>query len=383
MTDIGSRNVFDSDHDTFRASVRRFFEERVVPFHKEWEKQGFCPRSLWKEAGENGFLGVAMPEEYGGAGTDILYSSVIWEEQSYAGASGPGFHLHSEIVMPYLLNYGSEEQKKNYLPKLASGDCIGAIAMTEPSAGSDLQGIKTNAVRKDGQWVINGSKTYITNGGNSDLAIVVAKTGDKGTKVAHGISLFLVDTNLPGFTKGNLLQKLGMKAQDTCELFFDNVTVPDSALLGEENKGFYYLMNELPQERLLIAGMAISACEAMYEWTREFVKDRKAFGRTIADLQTVKHRMADMKMQIAAGRSFYDDCLLRHNEGKLDSATASMAKAWLTDLQCKVADEGVQLHGGAGYMWEYPICRAYADARVQRIYGGSNEIMKELIARTI
>merc|ERR1711976_111360 len=227
--------------------------------------------------------------------------------------------------------------------------------MTEPGAGSDLQGIKTHAVKKDGDWVLNGSKTYITNGGHSDTVIVVAKTGPKDAKAAHGISLFLVDTNLPGFSKGKLLKKMGMRAQDTCELFFDNVKVPQSALLGEENKGFYYLMQELPQERLLIGSMAVAASEAMFEWTRDWVKDRKAFGKTLGHLQTIRHKMAQLKMEIAQGRAFYDACLKKHHEGKLDTATASMCKAILTDLQFKVADECVQLHGGAGYMWEYPI----------------------------
>eukprot|EP01011_Urceolus_sp_BLP5_P007415 TRINITY_DN7696_c0_g1_i1.p1 TRINITY_DN7696_c0_g1~~TRINITY_DN7696_c0_g1_i1.p1 ORF type:complete len:409 (+),score=74.49 TRINITY_DN7696_c0_g1_i1:59-1285(+) len=383
MTDIGTRPLFNEEHDTFRQMVRRFYQDEVRPRHKEFETRGWIDRSLWTQAGAVGMLGVTMPEQYGGAAADILYSSIGWEEQSYANTTGPGFALHSEIVMPYILHYGTEDQKQKYLPKLCSGEMIGAIAMTEPGAGSDLQGVRTNAVKNANGFVLNGSKTYITNGYMSDVVIVVAITDRSAKKIAHGISLFLVDATLPGFTKGTPLKKMGLKAQDTCELFFENVQLSPDALLGEENKGFYYLMQELPQERLLIGGMAIAAAEGMFEWTREWNTNRKLFGTTLSALPTTKHKMADLKTQIAVGRAFYDNCLLLHSQGNLDTATASMCKMWLTDLQCKVADECVQLHGGAGYMWEYDVCKAFVDARVQRIYGGSNEIMKELISRDI
>lgn len=287
----------------------------------------------------------------------------------------------SEIVCPYIVHYGTEEQKKNYLPKLVSGEWISAIAMTEPGAGSDLQGMRTNAIKSGDDYIINGSKTFITNGYLSDLVIVCAKTDP--TKGAKGISLFLVETSTPGFKKGRILQKMSMKAQDTSELFFEDMRVPKSALLGEEGKGFTYLMKELPQERLLIADQAIAACESVFELTRTYVKERKAFGNPIGDLQTIKHKLAEMKTEICVGRAFTDRCIELLKEKKLDNATASMAKYWLTDLQGKVTNNCVQLHGGWGYMWEFSVCRAFADARVQQIYGGTNEIMKELIARTI
>lgn len=326
-------------------------------------------------------LGVTVPEQYGGMGLDVLYSAVNWEEQAYSLNTGPGWALHSEIVCPYIVHYGTEEQKKNYLPKLVSGEWISAIAMTEPGAGSDLQGMRTNAIKSGDDYIINGSKTFITNGYLSDLVIVCAKTDP--TKGAKGISLFLVETSTPGFKKGRILQKMGMKAQDTSELFFEDMRVPKSALLGEEGKGFTYLMKELPQERLLIADQAIAACESVFELTRTYVKERKAFGNPIGDLQTIKHKLAEMKTEICVGRAFTDRCIELLKEKKLDNATASMAKYWLTDLQGKVTNNCVQLHGGWGYMWEFSVCRAFADARVQQIYGGTNEIMKELIARTI
>jgi len=355
-----------------------------MPYHAQWEKDGQISREAWLKAGEYGLLGVLTPEKYGGVEADIMYSAIVWEEQSYTGCTGPGFALHSEIVVPYILNYGTEEQKERFLPKMVSGECIGAIAMTEPGAGSDLQGVRTNAVLSDdgSHYVLNGSKTFITNGAMADCVIVVAKTNTE-CKAAHGTSLLLVETGMEGFERGANLEKMGMKAQDTSELFFDNVKVPVENLLGEENKGFYMLMHELPQERLLIADMAVAASEAAFEWTRAYTKERKAFGATIADFQLTKHKMATMKTEVAVARAFVDQCLEQHARGELDSSTASMAKYWCTDLQMKVADECVQLHGGWGYMWEYPVCRNFADARVQRIYGGSNEIMKELIARDI
>lgn len=381
LLQIGTRRIFDSDSDIFRESVRDFFQQNVVPFHDEWEKQGQISRQCWTQAGAMGLLGCTTPEKYGGAGASILEAAIVWEEQSYSGCTGPGFALHSDICMPYLYKYGTEEQKMKYLPKLVSGEWISAIAMTEPGAGSDLQGIKTSAVDKGDHYILNGSKTYITNGAMADVVIVVSKTD--ASKGAHGITLVIVEEGMKGFERGKRLNKLGMKAQDTSELFFENVEIPKENVLGGEGKGFYLLMEELPQERLLIADMGIAAAEAAFEWTRDYVKERKAFGRTIADLQVTKHRMAELKTKLTVTRTFLDQCIELHKHGKLDTGMASMAKYWATDLQNKVIDDCLQLHGGAGYMWEYPVCRAYADARVQPIYGGSNEIMKELIARTI
>ncbi|XP_073502706.1 long-chain specific acyl-CoA dehydrogenase, mitochondrial [Phyllobates terribilis] len=383
LMDIGTRRIFTADHDIFRESVRRFFQQEVAPYHAEWEKAGQVSRELWEKAGQQGLLGASIPEEHGGIGGDILSSAVVWEEQMYVNCTGPGFSLHSDIVMPYISRYGSKSQIQKYIPQMTAGKCIGAIAMTEPGAGSDLQGVRTNAKKDGSDWILNGSKVFITNGFMSDVVIVVAMTNREARTPAHGISLFLVDKGTKGFIKGKKLEKIGLKAQDTAELFFEDVRLPAEALLGEENKGFYYLMAELPQERLLIADMAVASCEFMFEETRNYVKQRKAFGKTIAHLQTVQHKLAEMKTQICVGRTFLDNCLQLHTDRRLDSGTASMAKYWASDLQNAVATQGVQLHGGWGYMWEYPIAKAYVDSRVQPIYGGTNEIMKELIARDI
>ncbi|VDP84217.1 unnamed protein product [Echinostoma caproni] len=285
--------------------------------------------------------------------------------------------------MPYISRYGTDEQKRKYLPNMTSGRCIGAIAMTEPAAGSDLQGIRTNAKREGTDWVLNGSKVFITNGYMCDMVIVVAITNQQAKSPAHGISLFLVDAGTSGFTKGRKLIKMGLKAQDTAELFFENVRLPAAQLLGEENRGFFLLMNELPQERLLIADISQAGAEFVFETTRSYAKSRKAFQRTLSDLQTVQHRLAEMKTSICVSRAFVDQCLELLNQGRLDSSMASMAKYWASDLFNRVAHDGVQLHGGWGYMWDYAVCKAYVDSRVQSIYGGSNEIMKELIARSI
>ncbi|XP_020864438.1 long-chain specific acyl-CoA dehydrogenase, mitochondrial [Phascolarctos cinereus] len=383
LTDVGIRRIFSSDHDIFRKSVRKFFQEEVVPHHTEWEKAGEVSRELWKEAGKQGLLGVHIAEKHGGIGGDLFSAAIVCEEQAYSNCTGPGFGLHSDIVMPYIANYGSEEQIKRFIPEMTAGKCIGAIAMTEPGAGSDLQGIRTNAKKDGSDWILNGSKVFITNGWLCDLVIVVAVTNHEARSPAHGISLFLVENGMKGFIKGQKLHKMGLKAQDTAELFFEDVRLPASALLGEENKGFYYLMAELPQERLVISEIAISACEFMFEETRNYVKQRKAFGKTIAHIQTVQHKLAELKTCICVTRAFVDNCLQLHEAKRLDSATASMAKYWASELQNSVAYDCVQLHGGWGYMWEYPIAKAYVDARVQPIYGGTNEIMKELIAREI
>ncbi|XP_030066700.1 long-chain specific acyl-CoA dehydrogenase, mitochondrial [Microcaecilia unicolor] len=383
LMDIGTRRIFSTDHDIFRQSVRRFFQEEVVPHHTQWEKDGQVSREVWEKAGQQGLLGVNTCEEHGGIGGDLLSTAVTWEEQMYANCSGPGFSLHSDIVMPYIAHYGSKSQIERYISKMAAGQCIGAIAMTEPGAGSDLQGIRTNAKKDGHDWILNGSKTFITNGWMCDMVIVVAVTNREASSPAHGISLFLVDNGMKGFNKGRKLEKIGLKAQDTAELFFEDVRLPADALLGEVNNGFYYLMAELPQERLIIADMALASSEFMFEETRAYVKQRKAFGKTISHLQTVQHKLAELKTQICVSRAFLDSCLQLHAEKRLDSSTASMAKYWASDLQNSVATQCVQLHGGCGYMWEYPIAKAFVDSRVQPIYGGTNEIMKELIARVI
>ncbi|XP_056451254.1 long-chain specific acyl-CoA dehydrogenase, mitochondrial-like [Gadus chalcogrammus] len=383
LMDVGTRRIFSEDHDLFRESARRFFQEEVVPHHSEWEKAGQVSRELWEKAGEQGLLGVMTPEEQGGIGGDLLSAAVVWEEQMYCNCTGPGFVLHSDIVMPYISNYGNAEQVERFIPPMAAGKCISAIAMTEPGAGSDLQGVRTHAKRDGSDWILNGNKVFISNGRMCDLVVVVTVTDREAKTAAHGISLFLVEDGMKGFQKGRKLDKIGLKAQDTAELFFEDVRLPASALLGELNKGFYYLMNELPQERLLIADMAIASCEFMFEETRNYVMQRKAFGKTIAHLQTVQHKLAEMKTEICVGRAFLDSCLQLHGEKRLDSSTASMAKCWASDLQNKVATQCVQMHGGWGYMMEYPIAKAFVDSRVQPIYGGTNEIMKELIARTI
>jgi alkylation response protein AidB-like acyl-CoA dehydrogenase len=376
-----SRQVFSSDHEEFRNTVKRFLEAEVLPHQTRWEERQYVDREVWEKAGAAGLLCSSMPEEFGGVGVDRGFSMVVMEELARTNASGIGWGLHSEIVAPYILHYGSDDLKKAYLPEMAIGKKIGAIAMTEPAAGSDLQGIKTTAVKDGDSYVLNGSKTFITNGYLSDFVIVVAKTDPQ--KAGKGISLFVVDSNLPGFTKGKPLHKVGQKSQDTCELFFDQVRVPASHLLGEENKGFIYLMQELPWERLQIAIAAIATSEAAIEHTLNYVRDRKVFGKSLSEFQNTRYKLAEMKTEVQIGRVFVDRCIEQILDGSLDASTASMAKYWTTDLQCKVLDECVQLHGGYGYMWEYYVGRAWADARVARIYGGTNEIMKELISRNL
>ena len=375
------RTLFSPEHETFRDSARRFMDEQVKPFDEKWQEQGYVDKAVWREAGRNGFLCMSMPEEYGGAGADRLYSMILIEEQARANNSSLGWGLHSEIVAPYLLNYGNEHLKKHYLPPMASGEMVGAIAMSEPGAGSDLQAVKTTAVRQGDRYVLNGSKTFITNGWNCDLVIVVAKTDP--AKGAKGTSLLVVDTSMKGFSKGKRLKKMGLKGQDTAELFFDNVEVPAQNLLGQENNGFIYLMQELPWERMQIAIGAAAKSEAAIEWTIAYVRDRKAFGRTVASFQNTRFKLAELATQTQAMRVFVDRCMELLLDKQLDTATASMAKYWATDLENRIIDECVQLHGGYGFMWEYPIAQAYVDARVTRIYGGTNEIMKEVIARSL
>ncbi len=375
------RTLFDESHQMFRETTRRFLEKEVAPFHADWEEQGYVDRAVWKKAGQTGLLCTSMPEEFGGADGDKLFQMALIEEVSRANATGLGFGLHSEIVAPYLLNYGSDDQKKRFLPSMAAGEMIGAIAMTEPAAGSDLQGIKTTATLRGDHYVLNGSKTFITNGFHADLVIVVAKTNPSAG--AKGTSLLLVERGMPGFEKGKRLKKVGLHAQDTSELFFNDVKVPVANLLGRENQGFIYLMQELPWERLQIAIQAIANAQAAIEWTLAYVKERKVFGTTVASFQNTRFKLAEMQTEVQIAQVFVDRCMELLLVKKLDTATASMAKYWCSDLQCKVIDECVQLHGGYGYMWEYPIARAFADARVQRIYGGTNEIMKEVITRSM
>ena len=379
------RTLFSTDHDAFRDSFRRFMDKEIAPFHEQWEEQGYVDRAVWNKAGENGFLCMTMPEVYGGSGADKLYSVVQMEELARGGFSGIGYGLHNEIVAPYILHYGTEAQKQKYLPKLASGEMVGAIAMSEPAAGSDLQGVKTTALKQpDGSYLLNGSKTFITNGWHADLVIVVAKTNP--TAGAKGTSLLLVERGMPGFEVGKRLKKLGLKAQDTSELFFSDVRVPADNLLGgeaHENRGFICLMEQLPWERLQIAITAVASAQVAIDWTLTYVKERKVFGQPVASYQNTRYTLAELQTEVQIARVFVDKCCELISQDKLDTATASMAKFWCSDLQCKVMDECVQLFGGYGYMWEYPITRAYADARVQRIYGGTNEIMKEVISRAM
>jgi len=375
------RTLFAPEHETFRDSVRRFLEAEVKPHDERWQEQGYADKAVWKKAGENGFLCMSMPEEFGGSGADKLFSMVLMEEQARINNSSVGWGLHSEIVAPYLFNYGNDALKKKYLPKMAAGDMIGAIAMSEPGAGSDLQSIKTTAIRKGDKYVVNGSKTFITNGWNCDLVIVVAKTDP--AKGAKGTSLIVVDTSMKGFAKGKRLKKMGLKGQDTAELFFDNVEVPAENLLGQENNGFIYLMQELPWERMQIAIGAAAKCEAALGWTIAYVNDRKAFGKPVAGFQNTRFKLAEIATEVQVMRVFVDRCMEVLLEKNRDTATASMANLWATDMEGKVLDECLQLHGGYGFMWEFPISQAYVDARVTRIYGGTNEIMKEVISRSL
>jgi alkylation response protein AidB-like acyl-CoA dehydrogenase len=378
------RTLFNADHEAFRDSFQRFIDKEIAPFHAQWEEQGYVDREVWRKAGANGFLCMTMPEEYGGAGADKLYSVLQMEALSGGNYSGIGFGLHNEIVAPYILRYGTEAQKRKYLPLLASGEMVGAIAMSEPAAGSDLQGVKSTAVLKGDHYLLNGSKTFITNGWHADLVIVVAKTNPEAG--AKGTSLLLVERGMPGFERGKRLKKVGLKAQDTSELFFDSVKVPAENLLGgadQLNRGFICLMEQLPWERMQIAIGAVASMQATIEQTIAYVNERKVFGAAVATYQNTRWKLAELQTEAQVARVFVDKCLELLLQDKLDTATASMAKYWCSDLQNKIIDECVQLFGGYGYMWEYPVARAWADARVQRIYGGTNEIMKEVISRSL
>ncbi len=375
------RRIFTQEHEDFRAMVARFVADEVVPYHDDWEREGMVPRELWKQAGAIGLLCTDVPTEYGGGGVpDFRYNVVITEELAKVGASGVGFPLHNDVVVPYFLKYATEEQRRRWFPPMASGETITAIAMTEPGTGSDLAGIATTAVRQDdGSYLLNGTKTFITNGILADLVIVVART-DPDAKHT-GLSLLVVERSMEGFSRGRKLDKIGMHAQDTAELIFEDVRVPAANLLGQEGQGFVYLMEALPQERLGIAVAAIAGAQAALDLTLAYVKQREAFGRPIGSFQHSRFKLAEMKTRITIGQQFVDRCTELHDDGRLTVDEAAMAKWWVTDLLGEVVDTCVQLHGGYGYMREYPIARAFTDARVQRIYGGTNEIMKEIIGR--
>jgi acyl-CoA dehydrogenase len=375
------RTIFSDEHDLLRETARRFCEREIAPYHDEWERAGQVSREVWRKAGDTGLLCMSLPEEYGGAGADFRSSTVLIEELAKINATGPGFSLQSDIVAPYILHYGSDEQKRTWLPRLASGETISAIAMTEPGTGSDLQSITTRAERRGDGYAITGAKTFVTNGVLADLIVVVAKTDPSAG--ARGTSLFLVERNSPGFTSAPALKKLGLHAQDTAEFTMDDVSVPATAMLGEPGMGFKMLMSELPQERMIIAVSAVASAEWGLNETIAYTRDREAFGKRILDFQNTRFTLATLKAQIAMARTFVDRCIELLCEGRLDAATAAMAKLECSELQFRALDACLQLHGGYGYMREYPIAKAWADARVQRIYGGSNEIMKEIVGRTL
>ncbi|WP_417520231.1 acyl-CoA dehydrogenase family protein [Minwuia sp.] len=374
------RTVFQDEHETFRATVANFLEKEVAPHHRQWENDGVVSRDVWRKAGSAGLLNTAIPDEMGGLGGNFLHAAIVIEEMGKTNASGPNFPLHSDIICPYLQHYGSKEQQQTWLPRMTAGEIIGAIAMTEPGAGSDLQGIQTTAKRDGDDYVINGQKVYISNGQLADLIIVACKTDP--SEGWRGISLILVEATREGFSRGKNLEKIGMHAQDTSELFFDNVRVPRENLLGpEEGKGFIQLVSQLPQERLIQAVRGAAVVEGAIKWTLDYTRDRKAFGKSILSFQNTQFKLAELQSHAAMLRTFVDRCLELHIDGKLTAEDAAMAKMNATDLQCRTLDECLQLHGGAGYMWEYPIAQAWADSRMSRIAGGSAEIMKQIIAK--
>jgi alkylation response protein AidB-like acyl-CoA dehydrogenase len=375
--------IFEEEHDVLREAVRRFISTQIAPHHARWEQNGIVDRDLWRRAGDIGLLCPTVPTEYGGLGADFRYNAIIGEELSRAFATGPlfGFMAHSDIAVSYLIHYGSEELKARILPGMISGEIVGAIAMTEPGTGSDLAAISTTATRDGDSYILNGSKTFISNGQCADVAVVVARI--QPTAGSKKLSLFLIETDRPGFSRGRKLEKIGLKAQDTSELFFSGLRLPSSNLIGREHEAFEYLIRELPQERLAIAISAVGACEGAFAESLAYVQQRKAFGRRLFDFQNTRFTLAGLRTEIAAGRAFLDHCLQLHLSGQLDPAGAAMCKLHTTELQGRVLDACVQLFGGYGYMSEYPIARAYVDARVQRIYGGTSEIMKEVISRSL
>ncbi|MEW2554128.1 acyl-CoA dehydrogenase family protein [Streptomyces zhihengii] len=376
------REIFTDEHEAFRATVRTFLTKEVLPHYEQWEKDGIVSREAWLAAGRQGLLGLAVPEEYGGGGNDdFRYAAVLAEEFTRAGTPGLAVGLHNDIVGPYLTSLGTEEQKRRWLPGFCSGEIITAVAMTEPGAGSDLQGIRTTATDAGDHWVLNGTKTFISNGILADLVVVVAKTTPEGG--AHGLSLLVVERGAEGFERGRNLDKIGQKAQDTAELFFNDVRVPKENLLGELDGAFIHLMTNLAQERMAIAVAGIAAAEHLLEITTAYVKEREAFGRPLARLQHIRFEIAELATECAVTRAFLDRCIADHAKGELDAVHASMAKWWATELQKRAADRCLQLHGGYGYMNEYRVARAFTDGRIQTIYGGTTEIMKEIIGRSL
>jgi alkylation response protein AidB-like acyl-CoA dehydrogenase len=373
------RTLFSPDHEMFRDAVRRFIETELAPHHDRWEEEGMLDRTAWRKAGEAGILCCDVPEEYGGAGADFLYNTVVIEELAAAGMTAPGFMVHSDMMATYIASFGTEEQKKTWLPKMVSGEVIGALAMTEPNAGSDLKEIRTRAVRDGDDYVISGQKVYISNGQLCDLMVVACKTDPAAG--ARGMSLILVEANTPGFRRGRNLKKIGLKGQDTSELFFDEVRVPVSNLLGKEGGAFSLLMTKLSRERLTQAIRSIRVAEAAIQWTVDYTSERQAFGGTISDFQNTRFKLAELATLTEAGRALIDNCLRLFMNNELDAVDAAKAKMYSTDLHCKVVDECLQFFGGYGYMLEYPIARAYADARITRIAGGAAEIMKQIISK--
>ena len=375
------RKLFNEEHGAFRDMVRKFIDKEIAPHHAQWEHDGIVPRTLWLKAGAAGMLCCTIPEEYGGIGADYLFDVVVFEEMARSGFSGPGFMIHCDLVATYIKSFGSEEQKRRWLPQMVTGEAIGSLGMTEPHAGSDLKAIRTKAVRDGDDFVISGQKVFISNGQCCDVIVLATKTDSAAG--AKGVTLFLVDTSLPGFRRGKNLHKLGMKAQDTSELFFDEVRVPASAMLGEEGKGFELMMTKLAQERLAQAIRSATVAETVIDDTVDYTANRKAFGKTIADFQNTQFKLAELKTEAVVGRQFTDKCIESFMAGELDAVDAAMAKMWLSNMHCKVVDECLQLFGGWGYMWEYPIARAYADARIVKIAGGSIEVMKHIIGRQL
>jgi acyl-CoA dehydrogenase len=373
------RTLFREEHDIFRASVRKFVEREIVPFHAKWEEDGVVPRELWLKAGAAGLLCCTVPEAFGGMGLDYLFDVVVFEELWRSGASGPGFLIHTDLVATYLLSFGTEEQKRKWLPKMVSGEAIGSLGMTEPHAGSDLKAIRTRAVRDGDDFVINGQKVFISNGQLCDFVVLATKTDSNAG--AKGVTLFIVESNCPGFKRGRNLEKIGMKAQDTSELFFEDVRIPATNMLGSEGGGFALMMTKLAQERLAQAIRSATVTETVIGWTVEYTSGRSAFGQKLADFQNTQFKLADLKTKATVARVYTDKCIALFMEGKLDPVDAAMAKMFTSELHCETVDECLQLFGGWGYMWEYPIARAYADARVVKIAGGSIEIMKTIIAR--
>ncbi|WP_252503130.1 acyl-CoA dehydrogenase family protein [Sporosarcina sp. Marseille-Q4943] len=380
---MSKQSYFTEEHQMFRDALRKFLEKEAIPYFEQWEEEGLVPRGFWKKVGENGFLCSWIGEEYGGLGADFLFTVILNEELCRIGFGLGGLDLHSGIVVPYINNFGTEEQKRRYLPGCMSGDIITAIAMTEPGAGSDLASIRTTAIKEGDSYLLNGQKTFISNGIQSDVLVVVAKTNPKAVPAHKGISLFLVESDMPGFSRGRKLNKVGLHSQDTAELVFENVKVPAANLLGEEGNGFYHLMKELQQERILSVVGAQVAAEEMLRMTIEYVKEREAFGQPIGKFQNTQFKLAEMATHVQIGRTFLDDLIVKHMSGEELQKEVSMAKWWISDNARKMAPECMQLHGGYGYLEEYKIARWYRDIAVVPIYAGSNEIMKTIIAKKL